>query len=69
MFETLQQRHPDNEALLLPLEIAMEEDQIETAFAYIDQIPPTTSEAYLQTLLLSADLYQLIGIPELVKPN
>ncbi|MFR3288365.1 MAG: tetratricopeptide repeat protein, partial [Enterococcus casseliflavus] len=55
LFETLQQRHPDNEALLLPLaEIAMEEDQIETAFAYIDQIPPT-SEAYLQALLLSAD--------------
>ena len=64
LFETLQQRHPENEALLLPLaEIAMEEDQIETAFTYIDQIPPT-SEAYLQALLLSADLYQLIGIPE-----
>ncbi|WP_461203621.1 tetratricopeptide repeat protein [Enterococcus sp. N342-3-1-2] len=64
LYQTLQQRYPDNEALLLPLaEIAMENDDIETAFTYLDQIP-ATSDAYVQALLLSADLYQMIGIPE-----
>ena len=50
LYQTLQQRHPENEALLLPLaEIAMENDDIETAFTYLDQIS-ANSEAYVQAL-------------------
>ena len=41
----------------------MENDQIDEAFDYLDRITPQSS-FYPRALLISADLYQLIGIPE-----
>ena len=64
VFDTLQERDPENEEWLLSLaEIAMENDQIDEAFDYLDRITPQSS-FYPRALLISADLYQLIGIPE-----
>lgn len=44
-------------------EIAVEAGENEEAFMYLDQIDEE-SEYYPQKLLVSADLYQLLGIPE-----
>lgn len=44
-------------------EIAIEEDDIDKAFEYLEQIQPD-SENYLESLLVTADLYQVLGIPE-----
>jgi tetratricopeptide (TPR) repeat protein len=49
--------------LLSLAEIAMENDQIDEAFDYLDRIS-SESPFYPRALLISADLYQLIGIPE-----
>ena len=64
VFGKLLTRYPGNEEVLLALaEIAAEDDQIDEAFNYIDGIPQD-SDYYPQALLLSADLYQMLGIPE-----
>lgn len=64
VFGKLLTRYPGNEEVLLALaEIAAEDDQIDEAFNYIDGIP-RDSDYYPQALLLSADLYQMLGIPE-----
>lgn len=65
IYETLIKRLPENEAdFLLPLaEIAIENDEIETAFELLEKIQPS-SDNYPNTLLITADIYQILGIPE-----
>ncbi len=64
VFATLKERQPKEDAYYLPLaEIAIENNEIEEAFDYLEAIP-TTSDAYPQALLITADLYQVLGIPE-----
>ena len=65
VYETLTKRLPEEkESFLLPLiEIEIENNQIETAFEMLEMIAPT-SEYYPQALLITADLYQILGIPE-----
>ena len=48
----------------IPLaEIAIEDNEIDQAFDYLERISKD-SEYYPQALLAIADLYQVIGIPE-----
>ncbi|MBM7711400.1 tetratricopeptide repeat protein [Enterococcus xiangfangensis] len=55
---------PAEDVFYLPLaEIAIENDDIDSAFDYLEKIDPT-SENYLESLLVTADLYQVLGIPE-----
>lgn len=64
VFHKLLSRFPGHEEVLLALaEIAIEDDQIDEAFTYIEEVPKD-SDYYPQALLLSADLYQMLGIPE-----
>lgn len=65
IYETLIKRLPENEAdFLLPLaEIAIENDEIETAFELLEKIQPS-SDNYPNALLITADIYQILGIPE-----
>ncbi|WP_122646781.1 tetratricopeptide repeat protein [Enterococcus mediterraneensis] len=64
IFENLLEKFPENAELQLSLaEIAIENDQIDTAFDYIESVDKN-SEFYPEALLLSADLYQVLGIPE-----
>lgn len=64
IFTQLIEKFPEAEGLNIPLaEIAIENDQIDDAFEYLDKISKE-SDSYVQSLLLSADLYQVIGIPE-----
>lgn len=65
VYETLILRIPaEKEAFLLPLaEIAIENNEIEEAFEMLEQIQKE-SDYYPQTLLITADLYQILGIPE-----
>lgn len=65
VYETLTKRLPEEkESFLLPLiEIEIENNQIEKAFEMLETITPT-SEYYPQALLITADLYQILGIPE-----
>lgn len=65
VYETLTTRLPEEkESFLLPLiEIEIENNQIEPAFEMLEMISPT-SEYYPQALLITADLYQILGIPE-----
>lgn len=55
---------PDQAIYYLPLaEIAIEDDDIDQAFDYLEKIP-ADSEHYPESLLVTADLYQVLGIPE-----
>lgn len=64
IFTTLLERYPDNEELNLSLaEIAIDNDQMDQAFEYLERIPQD-SDYYPQALLITADLYQVLGIPE-----
>lgn len=64
LFENLQQRSPEMLDFNLPLaEIAIENNEIDLAFEYLEAVPKN-SELYPQALLISADLYQVLGIPE-----
>lgn len=64
IFDELFIRFPNWEELNLPLaEIAIENDLIDEAFTYLENIS-IESEHYIQSLLICADLYQLLGIPE-----
>ncbi len=64
VFENLQKREPENEALNLPLaEIAIENNEIDAAFDFLEAIGKDNA-AYPQALLITADLYQVLGIPE-----
>uniref|UniRef100_UPI00403F3D24 tetratricopeptide repeat protein n=1 Tax=Candidatus Enterococcus willemsii TaxID=1857215 RepID=UPI00403F3D24 len=64
IFETLQTRQPNEEMYHLSLaEIAIENNQIEEAFEHLESIS-ADNENYPQALLITADLYQVLGIPE-----
>lgn len=64
IFTRLLERYPGNEEVLLSLaEIAMEDNRIDDAFEFIEGVPQD-SDYYPQALLLSADLYQMLQIPE-----
>lgn len=64
VFTYLAKSYPENDGYFLPLaEIAIENDEIELAFEELEKIPKT-SENYLDALLVTADLYQLLSIPE-----
>lgn len=55
---------PEQDIYYLPLaEIAIEDDDIDQAFDYLEKIPET-SENYPESLMVMADLYQVLGIPE-----
>ncbi|MBS9337472.1 tetratricopeptide repeat protein [Fructobacillus parabroussonetiae] len=63
-YQQLLAKHPDEDQLKSSLaELAIEEDQLEEAQDYLAQISPD-SEAYLQSLLVKADLYQQEGLQE-----
>lgn len=60
----LTEQSPENKELYLSLaEIAIENDEIDTAFDYLGHIQPE-DDCYPESLLVSADLYQITGIPE-----
>lgn len=60
----LQQRYPNDDKYNIPLaEIAIENDDIEKAFEYLEAVSKE-SDAYIESLIVTADLYQVLGIPE-----
>lgn len=67
VFSQLLKKVPDHSGYLLSLgELAIEEDDYDTAFAYFDQIKKESPD-YPAALLDAADLYQLMGIPEVAE--
>ena len=63
-FLHLLEKYPNNEELYLGLaEVAIENDNSDQALNFIEKVPQN-SDYYVQALLLAADLYQMIGIPE-----
>ena len=64
IFEQLINQYPENDGLKIPLaEIAIEDNEIDLAFEYLEKVDKE-SDYYPQSLLAIADLYQVIGIPE-----
>uniref|UniRef100_UPI002583F808 tetratricopeptide repeat protein n=1 Tax=uncultured Enterococcus sp. TaxID=167972 RepID=UPI002583F808 len=64
ILEKLVADFPEEDVFYLSLaEIAIEDDDIDGAFEYLEKIQPD-SENYLESLLVTADLYQVLGIPE-----
>lgn len=64
ILEKLVADFPAEDVFYLSLaEIAIEDDDIDGAFEYLEKIDPA-SESYLESLLITADLYQVLGIPE-----
>lgn len=64
LFKNLLEENPEEDALKISLaEIAIEEDKIEEAFTWLEQVSPE-SDVYAQSLLTTADIYQMLGIPE-----
>ncbi|MCF1684987.1 tetratricopeptide repeat protein [Tetragenococcus halophilus] len=64
VFENLKSRHPEQKENNLPLaEIAVENNETDAALELLEAIGPD-SELYPQALLVTADLYQVLGIPE-----
>ncbi|MFD2305582.1 tetratricopeptide repeat protein [Enterococcus termitis] len=64
VFEHLLTIFPEAEGLNIPLaEIAIENNLIDEAFSYLEKVSKE-SDSYVQSLLVTADLYQVIGIPE-----
>ena len=64
IFGQLVKQYPENDELFIPLaEIAIEDNEIDQAFEYLENISKE-SDYYPQALLAIADLYQVIGIPE-----
>jgi len=64
VFESLKSRHPEQKENNLPLaEIAVENNETDAALELLEAIGPD-SELYPQALLVTADLYQVLGIPE-----
>jgi len=63
-YEKLLERYPDEDQLRTALaDIAIDEDDTDAAMAYLADIKPT-SNAYLESLLVIADLYQSEGLYE-----
>jgi len=64
VFDHLITIFPEADGLNLPLaEIAIENNLIDDAFVYLEKVGKD-SDSYVQSLLVTADLYQVIGIPE-----
>lgn len=64
VFDHLLTIFPEAEGLNIPLaEIAIENNLIDDAFVYLEKVGKS-SDSYVQSLLVTADLYQVIGIPE-----
>ncbi|WP_321383744.1 tetratricopeptide repeat protein [uncultured Enterococcus sp.] len=64
IFQKLVIDYPDADGLNLPLaEIAIENDQFDEALDYLGLVSKD-SPSYVQSLLVLADLYQVMGIPE-----
>ncbi len=64
VFENLKSRHPEQKENNLPLaEIAVENNETDAALELLEEIS-SDSELYPQALLVTADLYQVLGIPE-----
>ncbi|WP_430601710.1 TPR domain-containing protein [Enterococcus sp. DIV0724b] len=64
IFDHLLTVFPDADGLNIPLaEIAIENNLIDDAFVYLEKVGKD-SDSYVQSLLVTADLYQVIGIPE-----
>lgn len=64
VFENLKSRHPEQKDNNLPLaEIAVENNETDAALELLEEIG-SDSELYPQALLVTADLYQVLGIPE-----
>lgn len=64
VFLHLLNQFPEAEGLYLPLaEIAIENNQLDDAFAYLEKVSKE-SDSYVQSLLITADLYQVMGMPE-----
>lgn len=64
VIENLLEKNPKHYDLYIPLaEIAIEDNDIEKAFELLDSIPQD-SDTYVQALIVLADLYQMLGVPE-----
>ncbi|PWG00805.1 tetratricopeptide repeat protein [Levilactobacillus bambusae] len=64
IYEKLLKQYPDEDELRTNLaDIAIDEDKTDVALDYLNQIKPE-STAYVQALLVSADLYQTQGLFE-----
>lgn len=64
VFEHLVELFPEVDGLNIPLaEIAIENNLVDEAFVYLEKVNKE-SDSYVQSLLVTADLYQVIGIPE-----
>ncbi len=64
VFKHLLNLYPEEDSLKIDLaQIAIENDETDAAFEYLEDIEPE-SEAYPESLLVLADLYQVLGIPE-----
>lgn len=64
LYEKLFEEFPEEETLKISLaEIAIENDELDTAFNYLESIEET-SELYAQSLITQADIYQVLNIPE-----
>lgn len=67
VYESLYQRFPDVDELKIPLaEIAIEENELDQAFEYLETIEKE-SEFYPHRLLVQADIYQLLELPEVAE--
>ena len=64
LYSKLFEEFPEEETLKISLaEIAIENDELEKAFSYLESIEET-SDLYAQSLITQADLYQVLNIPE-----
>ena len=63
LIEHLLEKTQDNSLYLSLAEIAIENNQIDEAFQALDHIEKE-SDDYIQALVIAADLYQVIGVPE-----
>lgn len=64
IFETLKSKEPQELLYNLSLaEIAIENNEVEEAFEWLEAIPKE-SPVYVNALITTADLYQILGIPE-----
>lgn len=64
LYEKLFEEFPEEETLKISLaEIAIENDELDTAFNYLESIEET-SDLYAQSLITQADIYQVLNIPE-----
>ncbi|WP_314059480.1 tetratricopeptide repeat protein [uncultured Vagococcus sp.] len=64
VFEQLLETFPEELGLNIPLaEIAIENGEMETAFDFLEKIP-NDHPSYVESLLVTADMYQMMGVPE-----